>query len=359
VKLGIFGFPQVGKTTLFTLLTGAQGAAAAAHRGDPNLGVARVPDDRLAWLSASFKPKKTTPATFECVDIVGLHRGEAATSLNLAVLKPVDALAHVVRSFEDETIPHGEGPIDPKRDVENMEMELIFADLDTVTKRVERLTLNIAKAGRAEDKKELPLQQQIKAWLEAGKPIRSMELGPDDQKTLRGFAYYTEKPLLLLLNVGEGDVSDLDAALRKAGLEEAAAKPKVVAVAASAKIEQEMALLSEKDAEAFRADLGLKESALQRILHGAYGLLGLISFYTVGEDECRAWPIRRGTTAAKAAGTIHTDFEKGFIRAEVTAYDKYREAGSFPAARDKGWMRLEGKEYVVVDGDIVHFRFAL
>jgi len=359
LKLGIYGFPQVGKTTLFNLLTGAHGATDAAHRADPNVGVARVPDDRLTRLSAIFKPKKTTPATFECVDIVGLHRGEAAASLNLAVLKPVDALAHVVRAFQDEAVPHSEGAIDPARDVENMEMELILADLDTATKRVERLKQSIAKASRPEEKRELQLQLTIKAWLEAGRPIREMETAAEDEKILRGFAYYSAKPLLILLNVGEDAVGNLDAAARASGLEPFAAKPHVVSVAASARIEMEMAQLPEKDAEAFRADLHLKESALLRVLRGAYGLLGLISFYTVGEDECRAWPIRRGTTTLKAAGTIHTDFEKGFIRAEVTPYEKFVEAGTFAAARDRGWLRLEGKEYAVLDGDIVHFRFAL
>jgi ribosome-binding ATPase len=356
LKLGIFGFPQVGKTTLFNLLTGA---VAASRRSDPNVGVARVPDDRLARLSGIFKPKKTTYATFDCVDIVGLHRGEAASSLNLAVLKPVDALAHVVRAFEDETMPHSEGAIDPGRDVENMEMELILADLDAVTKRLEKLTQSIAKAGRPEDRKELVVQERVRAWLESERPIREMEIAPDDDKLLRGFAYYTAKPLLVLLNVGEGAAGRLDEAFGLAGLEKRVQRPHVVPVAASLKIEMEMAQLPEKDAEAFRSDLGLRESALTRVLRGAFGLLGMVSFYTVGEDECRAWPIRHGTHAVKAAGVIHTDIEKGFIRGEVTAYDRFIEAGTFSVARDKGWLRLEGKEYVVQDGDIVHFRFAV
>ncbi|MBI3448710.1 MAG: YchF family ATPase [Acidobacteria bacterium] len=287
MKLGIFGFPQVGKTSLFNLLTGT---VAAARRADPNVGVARVPDPRLDRLSGMFHPRKTTAATFECVDIVGLHRGEAASSLNLAVLKPVDALAHVVRGFEDAALAHSEGSIDAARDVENMDMELIFADLDTVTKRVDRLKQNLAKMAR--------------------------------------------------------------------GLTGLEGKPQVAALAVSLRIEMEMSQLPEKDAAAFRADLGIAESALARVLRGAFDLLGLVSFYTVGEDECRAWPLRRGSPAVKAAGAIHTDIEKGFIRAEVTAYDRFLEAGSFPVARDRGWFRLEGKEYVVLDGDIVHFRFA-
>ncbi|HZE88054.1 MAG TPA: DUF933 domain-containing protein [Verrucomicrobiae bacterium] len=355
MKLGIFGFPQVGKTSLFNLLTGT---VAAARRADPNVGVARVPDPRLDRLSGMFKPRKTTAATFECVDIVGLHRGEAASSLNFAVLKPVDALAHVVRGFEDAALAHSEGAIDAARDVENMDMELIFADLDTVTKRVDRLKQNLTKMARPEDRKELPLQERIKAWLESGKPIREMELAVDEEKVLRGFAYYSAKPLLVLLNVGEADVASLDTALAGRGLAGLVGKPQVAALAVSLRIEMEMSQLPEKDAAAFRADLGIAESALARVLRGAFELLGLVSFYTVGEDECRAWPLRRGSPAVKAAGAIHTDIEKGFIRAEVTAYDRFLEAGSFPVARDRGWFRLEGKEYVVQDGDIVHFRFA-
>jgi GTP-binding protein YchF len=359
MKLGIFGFPLTGKTTLFRLLTGAGGHTPSGHRGDPNVGVARVADPRLEHLAAVFRPRKTTTATFECVDIVGLHRGEAAASMNLAVLKPVDALAHVVRAFEDPAVPHSEGPLDPGRDAESLEMELIVADLDAAQKRLERLRQMVAKAGKPEDRKELPLQERILEGLAAGRPIREMSFPPEEEKLLRGFAYYTAKPLLLVLNVGERSVGDLEAALRSSGLDRLASRPNVAAVAASAKIELEMAQLPERDAEAFRADLGIRESALTRLLHAAYELLGLISFYTVGEDECRAWPIRRGTTALKAAGTIHTDLEKGFIRAEVTAYDRFREAGSFAAAREHGWLRLEGKEYVVADGDIVHVRFAV
>jgi len=359
MKLGIFGFPQVGKTTLFNLLTGSHQATGAGRRSDPNVGIAKVPDERLDYLASIFKPKKTTHATFECVDIVGLHRGKGAASLNLAVLKPVDALAHVVRAFRDDAIPHEEGPIDPKRDIETMEMEVILADLDSAQKRVERLRSEIAKAGRAEDKKELPLQEKVQAWLEEGKPLREMELGAEDEKMLRGFAYLSAKPLLIVLNVGEEGVRDLGGALGTAGIDPAAQKPRTLATAVSAQIEMEVAQLPEEEAAAFRADLGVSEPALDRTLKAAFELLGLIRFYTAGDKECRAWPIRRGTTAAKASGTIHSDFEKGFIRAEVTPYDRFVEAGTFATAREKGWLRLEGKEYVVQDGELMEFRFAL
>jgi GTP-binding protein YchF len=358
MRLGIFGFPQVGKTTIFNLLTGAHEATGGAHRADANMGVARLPDPRLDGLSAIFTPKKTTRASFECVDIVGLHRGKASSSMNLAVLKPVEALAHVVRAFEDELVPHEEGPVDPTRDFENMELELILADAESARKRVKRLHQDIAKAGRAEDKKELPIQEQVMAWLEAGKPIREMEIPDNDQKLLRGFAYYSAKPLLIVLNVGEEAVGDLPAALRASGLG-GELRRGVGIVAASAKIEQEMADLSEADAAVFRSDLGLRESALIRMLHAAYDLLGLISFYTVSEKECRAWPVPRDSTALTAAGAVHTDFAKGFIRAEVAPYEKFVKAGSFATGREHGWVRLEGKEYVVKDGDVIHFRFAL
>lgn len=358
MKLGIFGFPQSGKTTIFNLLTGAHQPTSAGHQGDANMGVARVPDPRLDELTSIFTPKKKTQATFECVDIVGLHRGKASASMNLAALRPVDALAHVVRAFPDEAIPHEDGSVDPRRDFENMELELIFADAESARKRVERLQSDIAKAGRAEDKTELPVQEKILAWLEEGKPIRQMELGPDDERLLRGFAYLSAKPLLVILNVGEEAVSDLEGALEGAGLA-GELPPRVLAVPASARIEQEVAELGPEDARVFMSDLGLREPALSRMLRGAYELLGLVSFYTCGEKECRAWPLRRDSSAVEAAATIHTDFARGFIRAEVTAYDRFLEAGSFAAAKEKGWFRLEGKEYVVKDGDIVHFRFAV
>jgi hypothetical protein len=358
MKLGIFGFPQSGKTTIFRLLTGAGDEAGTGKRSDANLGIAKVPDPRLDALCAVWDPKKKTQATFECVDIMGLSRGKASSSMNLAVLKPVDALAHVVRAFTDEAVPHEEGSIDPKRDFQNMELELIFADAEAAGKRVERLKSDISKANRDEDKKELQTQEKLLAWLEEGKPIREMDLDEGEKRILRGFAYYSEKPLLIILNVGEEAVGDLPAALEAAGLS-GDQPPGVLVVAASARIEQEMATLAEEDAAAFMKDLGVTESALSRMLHGAYELLGLVSFYTCGEKECRAWPVKRESTAVEAAATIHSDFAKGFIRAEVTPLAQFLEAGSFAIAKEKGWFRLEGKEYVVKDGDIVHFRFAL
>ncbi len=358
MKIGLFGFPLVGKTTLFNLLTGAhvETPRFGSGRTDANLGVARVPDVRLARLSGMFKPKKTVPATFDYVDIVGLHKGDAAGSLSLAVLKPMDALAHVVRAFPDDEIPHSEGSLDPARDVETMEMELIIADLDAAARRIERLRAGIPKTNRPEEKKELALLEKLQAHLETGTPLRSIDFSADEEKSLRGFAFYSAKPLLVVVNLAEDSVAHVADVVEHFGLKDAASRPRVRVAAVSGKIEVEMAALSAPDAEAFRKDLGITEPALDRIINSSYELLGLISFYTVGEDECRAWPVRRGVAASRAAGTIHTDLEKGFIRAEVIRYEDLVACGSLAAGKDKGLLRLEGKDYTVADGDIMHVR---
>ncbi|HKY33139.1 MAG TPA: redox-regulated ATPase YchF [Candidatus Polarisedimenticolia bacterium] len=361
MRIGLFGFPQAGKTTLFNLLTGghAETRSFGSGRADPNVGVARVPDARLAALSALFKPRKTVPATFEYVDIVGLQKGDARGSLSLAVLKPMDALAHVVRAFPDDSIPHSEGSLDPARDVETMEMELILADLDAAGKRIERLRTSIPKTSRPEEKRELAALERVVQELEAGRPLRGVPFPPEDEKLLKGFAFYSAKPLLVVVNVGEEDVPRVRQVVERFDLRQAASRPQVAVAAASARIEEEVAALAEEEAAAFRAELGIEEPALERILRVSYSLLGLISFYTVGDDECRAWPIRRGSTAARAAGTIHTDLEKGFIRAEVVRYEELTACGSLAAAKERGQLRLEGKDYVVADGDILHVRSGL
>ncbi len=360
MKIGLFGLPTVGKTTLFNLLTGAhiETSRYGGGRSDPNLGIARVPDPRLWRLSGMFNPRKTVPSTIEYVDIVGLQKGDAAGSLSLAVLQPMDALAHVVRAFADEEIPHSEGSIDPARDIETMEMELIFADLDKSTKRIERLKTSIPKTNKPEEKKELELLERIRDRLESGQPLRGADLNPDQEKAMRGFAFYSAKPLLIMINLGEDDAQVSDV-VERFGLRAAAARPAVVIAGVSAKIEAEIAALSEEEAAEFRKELGIVEPALDRIIRSSFELLGLIVFYTVGEDECRAWPIRRGTTAQRGAGTIHSDLEKGFIRAEVVTYEDLVACGSMSGARDRGLLRLEGKEYVVVDGDIMHIRSGL
>ncbi len=359
--MGLFGLPRVGKTTLFNLLTGAavETPRFGSGRSDLNLGVARVPDERLARLSALFRPRKTVHATFEYVDVIGLHKGDAAGSLSLAALKPMDALTHVVRAFADEAIPHSEGSLDPARDVDTMEMELILADLDAAARRIEKLRTSILKTNRPEERKELASLERARAELETGRPLRASALTAEEEKSLRGFAFYSAKPLLVVVNTHEEEAAHVQDAPGRFGLREASARPFVKVAAVAGKIEAEMAGLSENDAAELRGDLGIGEPALERIIRSSYELLGLLSFYTVGEDECRAWPIRRGTTAARGAGTIHSDLEKGFIRAEVVRYEDLVRCGTMAAARDEGLLRLEGRDYVVADGDIVHVRSSL
>jgi hypothetical protein len=358
MKIGLFGFPGVGKTTLFNLLTGAHAETSrfGSGRTDPNLGITKVPDARLARLSGMFSPKKTVPATFEYVDIVGLHKGDAKGSLSLAVLKPMDALAHVARAFVDEEIPHSEGSIDPARDFDTMEMELILADLDAALRRIERLKVSIPKTNRPDEKKELAVLEKVRGHLEAGTPLREVEFAGEDDKVLRGFAFYSARPLLVMVNVGEDDIAHVADPISHFGLQTAASKPRVIVASVSGKIEEEMAALSEDEAAVFRRELGIEAPALDRIIRSSYELLGLVSFYTVGDDECRAWPIRKGTTAQRAAGTIHSDLEKGFIRAEVVRYEDLVSCGSMAGAKEKGLLRLEGKEYIVLDGDVMHVR---
>jgi GTP-binding protein YchF len=356
MRIALFGFPQTGKSTLFGLLTGADPTARAA-RGEAQIAIARVPDPRLDRLSSMYSPKKHTPATVEYLDLAGMEKGEAAKVLPLDQLRAADALAHVVRGFEEEALPHVEGSIDPARDVATMETELILADHEIAERRVEKLELQVKKTARDEEKKELAALRKALAALEAETPLRDLDLTADELKLLRGYTFLTLKPLLVVINAGEEDAAKLDGGAEAFGLSEIAAKPATHVTALSAKIEAEIAELDPEDAAGFRADLGIHEPALDRMIRASYVLLGRISFFTVGEDECRAWTIRRGTPAREAAGTIHTDLDRGFIRAEVIAYDDLVGAGSWAACRDNGTMRLEGKDYVVADGDVMSIRF--
>lgn len=358
MKIGMLGFAKVGKTTLFNILTGAHVSVDrfASGKVEPNVGVARVPEPRLDRLSAMFKPKKTTCAHVDFLDIHGLQKGEAK-SVDLKEMRNVDAIAHVVRAFRDEAIPHSEGPIDPRRDIGTMETELILADLDVAQRRLERLELNIKKAKNKEDELELPIVRRCLEGLEREKPIRELDLSEEDIKKIRGFAFLTAKPMLLIVNLDESDVPKMAGFVEPFGLHEFAARRQMALCAISAKVEEEIASLDPADAQAFLDDLGLKEPAKDRLIRAAFGLLGLIQFFTVGEDECRAWPVRRGVTAPRAAGTVHSDFEKGFIRAEVVPYDDLIATGSIAAAREKAKLRSEGKTYVVQDGDVINFRF--
>ncbi len=355
MKIGLFGFPLTGKSTLFRLLTGAEDSP--AHRGETRLGMTKVPEPRLQVLAGMYNPKKITPATVEYLDIAGVEKGQAATALPLDQLRTADALAHVVRGFEDEALPHSEGEINPAQDVATMETEFILADHGIAEKRLEKLRLQVQKAGKDEDKKELAVIEKCVENLEAENPLRNVEFDERERALLRGYTFLSRKPLLIIVNAGEDDADKLGQGAAAFGLEEAAARPGTEVVAMSAKIEGEIAQLDADDATSFMADLGITEPALDRIIRGSYKLLGQHAFFTVGEDEVRAWTIAIGTIARAAAGTIHSDIERGFIRAELVAYDDLIAAGSWSACRDNGTLRLEGKEYVFKDGDVVNFRF--
>jgi hypothetical protein len=356
VRIGLFGFPQTGKSTLFQLLTGTA-APLHAGRGEVQVGVTKVPDPRLDRLATMYRPRRVVPATIEYLDLVGMGKGEAAEVLPLDRLRTVDALAHVVRGFRDEAVPHAEGEIDPARDAATMETELILADHTITGRRIEKLEPLVMKAGRDEDRQELEVLRKALAHLEREIPLRDVELTEQERQRLRGFTFLSMKPLLVVVNADEADASRLDDAAATFGLAALGGRASTRVVALSAKIENEIAQLGPADAAAFRTELGIREPALDRMIRASYDLLGRISFFTVGEDECRAWTIARATPARAAAGVIHSDIEKGFIRAEVLAYADLIDAGSWNAARERGTVRLEGKEYVLQDGDIAHFRF--
>ncbi len=369
MKIGIVGLPQVGKTTIFSLLT--QGRIDTSSWGnvrEAHIGVAQVPDPRLDRLAGIVKPKKVTYASIEYVDLPGLSRGEGRgapdgggrdMSTYLSSLKNVDSLLHIVRAFEDPSIAHVEGSVDPKRDIELFEMEMIFADLAVVEKRLERLGRDLKKTVSRELEMEQALLVRFRETLESERPLRELELDPEQEKRVKGFTFLSAKPVLQVLNVADRDAGRIDGAVEAFGLETQAAKPRVGITAVCGRIESEIAALPPEDAALFIDDLGLGGSAIDRILRGSYDLLGVFSFYTAGEPEARAWTIPRGTTAAKAAGVIHTDFEKGFIKAEVVSYQDMVELGSFQAAKARGVLRLEGRDYMVREGDVILFRFNL
>jgi len=357
MKVGIIGLSSVGKSSLFQLLTGAA-PAAPGGRPEARMGVARVPDARIERLAEMYKPKKKTPATVDYVEVPGVAKGEGAALVDLPALRGVDALVHVVRAFESDMTPHPDGSVDPMRDARMLELELILADLGAVERRLEKLDSNIKKLNRAEDVSERVLFLKMKDALEAETPLRELELSDDERRRLRNYSFLTEKPILLVVNVGEDQMRNAAALLESSGLQAFANAPGRALCPVAATIEAEVAQLTPEDARAFREDLGLEEPGLDRVIRTSYALLGLISFLTAGEDECRAWTIRRGTKAQIAAGTIHSDIERGFIRAEVVAFeDLVAAAGSLASCREKGTLRLEGKEYVVRDGDVINFRF--
>ena len=356
LRIGIVGLPQTGKTTLFQILTRAHGGALGSGRPEAHVGVVRVPDERLDRLIEMFKPEKSVYATIEYMDMPGSVIELARTGVQSQALRELDALVHVVRAFEDEAVPTSEGSIDPKRDIENVELELILSDLAVIEKRIERLEKDLKKQKNPALEKEFQVLRVCKAALEKQTPLREIELGAEESKAIRGFTFLSLKPMLYVLNLAEGDAARANVAEQfaaDAGLKQ---RLRTGVSAICGKVEAELAQLSDADAAEFLASYGLKESAISRLIHASYQLLGLISFFTVGEDECRAWTIRSGMTALESAGEIHSDIQKGFIRAEVTKYEDLVSAGSFAEARNRAQLRLEGKEYVVHDGEIVHFR---
>ena len=358
MKTGIIGLPQVGKSSLFRILTRAPlSEHAFANPREAHVGVAKVPDDRLDRLAALYKPKKLAHASVEYVDLGAIGQEALKESAYLGHLRQVDAVAHVLRAFEDPAIPHV-GNIDPLRDIKNVEFDLMVSDLGQIEKRLERLEKDLKKMRSPELERENDLLIRAKAHVESEKPLREMEMTPEDKKRIRGFMFLSEKPILYVLNVSESQElgKELETAVQKYKLTEVASRPNAGATAICGKVEAELSEMSDADAAEFLSSYGLKESGLVRLIRTTYALMGLISFFTVGEDECRAWTIPVHTRAVEAAGAIHSDLEKHFIRAETIHWDQLLEAGSEANARARGTLRLEGKDYIVKDGDVMHIR---
>ena len=357
MQIGIVGLPYAGKSTIFSTLLKHKSGDATGGRQNAERGIVKVPDERLDKLTTLFNPKKQVHATIEYVKVAGLE-GESASqglpSQFLTNLKNTDALMVVIRNFENEFYPHPLDRIDPAADMAFINSEFLLSDLMIVEKRVEKLEKLVMKTKDEKEKRELELLKRFQAQLEAEKALRELELSENEAMLIKGYQFITLKPILYVVNIAEDQID------RAAELEQGlktAVPPGCSLTSLSAEIEKEISELSEEDARAFMKDLGIKEPALHKLIRASYQLLGLISFFTVGEDECRSWTIRKGTNAQKAAGVIHSDMEKGFIRAETVHYEDLITAGSWNACKEKGLLRLEGKEYVVQDGDIMSIRF--